>query len=61
MAIDRVGGTPIINLCDEDFDLIGFQRKLTDEEFEEVLSRLRDYYNDNFGDVLAEIVEGVVN
>ncbi len=60
MSIDRVGGTAIINLCDEDFDLIGFQRKLTDEQFEEVVSRLRDYYNDNFGDVLAEIVEGVM-
>jgi len=61
MSIDRVGGTPIINLSDEDFDLIGIQQLLTDEQFEEVLSRLRDYYNNNFGDVLAEIVEGVVN
>lgn len=60
MQIDRKGGTGFLSVSDEDLWLIGINPLfVTDEEFQRIVDGLMDHYNDNFTEVLADIVRQV--
>jgi phytoene/squalene synthetase len=57
MQIDRKGGTGLLFLSDEDLELAGVDpASINDQEFEQIVDELMEYYNDNFTGVLADIV-----
>jgi len=59
LDLDRKG-QPILFLCDEDLDPLGVDaKKVTNEQFEEILSELQEYYNTNFTEALQQAVECV--